>query len=611
MIFPNHQYSEIENTEALDNSDQNKNDSDNFLRRLANAAKKNPEITSRLIEILGAVGSNIYASKDAKKAIRRNDKRQANANLINALSQQRVAFAAKEDPVPSATTSMLQGLSAAGGSYNEHLREVVAQENLDRTFKEQQKANDAKEKQNEQNEIELQEEMFKEMVAKESGLLTGSGYQNKTFRELTEGKNGLKLPREEQINNVQGFLYEVFSNKAPKRSVEELTREAQIKARAIFKGKDQYIINKVKELKGMGIAELEALMDQENHPIIKDAIAKELDNKYEENRSNNLDGFIDRLNKDPQYVRMVDNPNLYTTEQAVKVFLNTVDQQLILKPELVGDTENSSSITKKEFDAWRLSEVKKIGSMKRAESKNSDNMKETFLDGLNRLENMYSQKGSDGKDMKYLYSGWTSAVAGWVNNVAPEFFRDSVSGLLDVSPMQAADLSNKLVNKNVIINFSASTMAIIFNGGRPTDRDFAIAKSMVPTVADPYDIAKAKIDIIKKLLNSASPAVISGEEQSEEWDAISNEIPDPDGNRFKKGGEGLKDDEQKLISREVKAWSENKVSSKDNGGKGDNGGKDEQRVDELNKRLVTSDTSTATLDTTDTSTAKLDTTKQR
>ena len=43
----------------------------------------------------------------------------------------------------------------------------------------------------------------------------------------------------------------------------------------------------------------------------------------------------------------------------------------------------------------------------------------------------------------------------------------------------------------------------------------------------------------------------------------------------------------------------------------DNGGKDEQRVDELNKRLVTSDTSTATLDTTDTSTAKLDTTKQR
>jgi phage protein D len=37
MIFPNHQYSEIENTEALDNLYQNKNDSDNFLRRLANA----------------------------------------------------------------------------------------------------------------------------------------------------------------------------------------------------------------------------------------------------------------------------------------------------------------------------------------------------------------------------------------------------------------------------------------------------------------------------------------------------------------------------------------------------------------------------------------------
>jgi len=605
MIFPNHQYSEIENTEALDNSDQNKNDSGNFLRRLANAAKKNPEITSRLIEILGAVGSNIYASKDAKKAIRRNDKRQANANLINALSQQRVAFAAKEDPVPSATTSMLQGLSAAGGSYNEHLREVVAQENLDRTFKEQQRENDAKEKEDKRNEIKLQEEMFNEMAAEASGLLTGSSYQNKTFRELTEDKNGLKLPREEQINNVQGFLYEVFRKRAPKRSVEELTREAQIKARTIFKDKDQYIINKVKELEGMSIAELETLKDQENHPIIKDAIASVLDNKYEENRSKNLDGFIDRLNKDLQYVRMVDNPNLYTTEQAVKVFLNTVDQQLMLKPELVGDTENPSSITKKEFDAWRLSEVKKIGSVKRAKSEKSDNMKETFLDGLNRLENMYNQKGSDGGDMGYLYSGWTSAVAGWVNKVAPEFFRDAVSGLLDVSPMQAADLSDALVNKNVIINFSASTMAIIFNGGRPTDRDFAIAKSMVPTVADPYLIAKAKIDIIKKLLNSASPAVISGEEQSKEWDAISNEIPDPDGNRFKKGGEGLKDDEQELISREVKAWSENKVASKDNGGeKGnggekDNGGEDDQRVDKLQKVLVTSDTSTAKSDTTE------------
>lgn len=98
------------------------------LGKLASAAEQNPQMSLRLLEILGTVGTGLAANRNAGKIQKRMDRSQAKANLLNTLSQANVAAPAPVSQAPDALTTIAGGVTAGAASARQQLEREEALE---------------------------------------------------------------------------------------------------------------------------------------------------------------------------------------------------------------------------------------------------------------------------------------------------------------------------------------------------------------------------------------------------------------------------------------------------------------------------------------------------